>query len=209
MPSAPVPPAKETKPVTPSTPDKNLNVSLPGSDKAQDWRLYLSSNGQINQETLSISQPYEYLIAPDGLIDRRDLLTTANLRLGIPLREVFTDIKTPEELSREELQRQTEVKRQLGVSPAKDATDFYLKFSIPFACLFLSLVAMPLSLRAPRDERLLGLVITFILVMSYYTVYYICKLMGYNEILPPILAAWMQNIIYAGVAAVVFTVSRK
>jgi lipopolysaccharide export LptBFGC system permease protein LptF len=208
LPNAPLPAAKP--PVeSPAPAQPGLKMNVTAGEGAPDWRLYLSANGQIVQETLSITQPFEYVIAPDGLIARRDQVTNANLRLGIPLRDVFTDIKTPEELSREELQRQTEVKRQLGVSPAKDATDFYLKFSIPFACLFLSLVAMPLSLRAPRDERLLGLVITFVLVMSYYTVYYICKLMGYNEILPPIVAAWMQNVIYAGVAIVIFTVSRK
>lgn len=196
-------------PAPASPPPADLNVAVQGSGAAQDLRLFLSANGQIAQETLSVTQPYVYYLSPDGLIDRRTRETTASLRLGIPLREIFTEIKTPEELSREELARQTEVKRQLGANPAKDATDFYLKFSIPFACLFLSLVAMPLALRAPRDERLLGLVITFVLVMSYYTVYYICKLMGYNELLPPFVAAWMQNIIYAGIAVVIFSISRK
>ena len=158
---------------------------------------------------LGVSQPFIYNVAEDGLIGNRDERSHMSLRLGIPLKDVFTDIKTPEELSREELQRQTEMKRQLGVNPAKDQTDFYLKFSIPFACLFLSLVAMPLALRAPREERLLGLVITFLLVMSYYTVYYIAKLMGYNEILPPFFAAWMQNMIFAAIAVFIFSVSRK
>ncbi len=172
-------------------------------------RLFLAANGQISQETLSVTQPFVYNVGLDGLIDNRQKRSYASLLLGIPLADVFTDIKTPEELSREELQRQTELKRQLGVNPAKDATDFFLKFSIPFACLFLSLVAMPLSLRAPREERLLGLVITFVLVMSYYTIYYVGKLMGYNEILPPLFAAWLQNIVYALVAMFIFTVSRK
>lgn len=206
---APKPGNIVTAPQPNAIPPTDLNVSAQGSEPAQDLRLFLSANGQIAQETLSVTQPYVYYLSPDGLIDRRVQETTASLRLGIPLREIFTEIKTPEELSREELARQTEVKRQLGANPAKDATDFYLKFSIPFACLFLSLVAMPLALRAPRDERLLGLVITFVLVMSYYTVYYICKLMGYNELLPPLVAAWMQNIIYAGIAVVIFSISRK
>jgi len=174
-----------------------------------DRKLYLAANAQISEENLGTTQPFIYEIGPDGLIGRREQRSFATLRLGIPLKDVFTDIKTPEELSREELQRQTEVKRQLGVNPAKDATDFYLKFSIPFACLFLSLVAMPLSLRAPREERLLGLVITFILVMSYYTIYYMGKLMGYNEILPPVIAAWLQNLVYAVVAMFIFAFSRK
>ena len=71
------------------------------------------------------------------------------------------------------------------------------------------LVAMPLSLRAPRDERLLGLIITFILVLVYYTIFFISKLMGYNEVLVPWLAAWMQNIVFAVIALFIFVISRK
>jgi|GEM_PF-1544729 len=187
-----------------------LALTAEGTEPIQPPRqLFLAANGQITEQMLGVSQPFIYNIAADGLISNRDERSHMSLRLGIPLKDVFTDIKTPEELSREELQRQTEVKRQLGVNPAKDQTDFYLKFSIPFACLFLSLVAMPLALRAPREERLLGLVITFLLVMSYYTVYYIAKLMGYNEILPPFFAAWMQNLIFAAIAVFIFSVSRK
>jgi len=187
-----------------------LSLTAEGTEPVQPVRqLFLAANGQISEQMLSVTQPFIYNVGADGLITDREERSYMSLRLGIPLKDVFTDIKTPEELSREELQRQTEVKRQLGVNPAKDSTDFYLKFSIPFACLFLSLVAMPLSLRAPREERLLGLVITFLLVMSYYTVYYVAKLMGYNEILPPFFAAWMQNFIFAAIAVFIFSVSRK
>lgn len=178
-------------------------------EQQPERKLFLAANGQISEQMLSVTHPFVYNVTDNGLIADRDERSHMTLRLDIPLKDVFTEIKTPEELSREELQRQTEMKRQLGVNPAKDATDFYLKFSIPFACLFLSLVAMPLSLRAPREERLLGLVITFLLVMSYYTVYYVAKLMGYNEILPPFFAAWMQNLIFAAIAVFIFVVSRK
>lgn len=172
-------------------------------------QLFLATNGQVVREDLMLTRPYLYRTGPAGLIVGRDAENFSQLPLGIPLKDIRSRIRTPEELSREELQRQSEMKRQLGVNPAKDLTDFYLKFSVPFACLFLALVAMPLSLRAPRDERLLGLVITFVLMGMYYLIYFVSKLMGYNEILPPFLAAWMQNIIYAGVAVVIFSLSRK
>jgi lipopolysaccharide export LptBFGC system permease protein LptF len=202
--------AAEVAPEAPPTADGKLSVTAEGVEPTEpDRRLYLAANARIIEQTLSAAQPFVYFVGKEGLIDRREQRSNASLELGLPLKDVFTDIKTPEELSREELQRQTEVKRQIGVSPAKDATDFYLKFSIPFACLFLSLVAMPLSLRAPRDERLLGLVVTFVLVMSYYVIYFVAKLMGYNEMLPPFFAAWMQNIIFAGIAMFVFAISRK
>ncbi|OPX23380.1 MAG: hypothetical protein B1H03_01825 [Planctomycetales bacterium 4484_113] len=172
-------------------------------------QLFLATNGQVAREDIILTRPYLYRTGESGLVVGRETTSYFTLPLGIPLKDIQSRIRTPEELSREELQRQSEIKRQLGVNPAKDLTDFYLKFSVPFACLFLALVAMPLSLRAPRDERLLGLVLAFVLMGMYYFIYFVCKLMGYNEILPPFLAAWMQNIIYAGVAVVIFSLSRK
>ena len=68
---------------------------------------------------------------------------------------------------------------------------------------------MPLSLRAPRDERLLGLIISFVLVLVYYTIYFLSKLMGYNEVLPPWLAAWSMNIMFAFISFGIFAFSRK
>ena len=67
-------------------------------------------------------------------------------------------MKTPQELSQTELAEQTKLMQQRGESPAVDMTDFHLRFCGPFASLAFALVAMPLSLRAPRDERLLGLI---------------------------------------------------
>jgi len=192
-PPAPPPAPEPGGPVTPPEPN----------------RLFLASNAQVVREELTMTRPYIYDTDAEGLVTARSTQSFSSLPLGIPLQDIQSRIRTPEELSREELQRQSELKRQLGVNPAKDLTDFYLKFSVPFACLFLALVAMPLSLRAPRDERLLGLVIAFVLMGMYYFIYFVSKLMGYNEILPPFLAAWMQNIVYAGVAALIFAVSRK
>ena len=134
---------------------------------------------------------------------------TERINLGVDLKTQLTQMKTAEELTQTELAEQAKVKRQMGENVAQDETDFHLRFSGPFASLAFALVAMPLSLRAPRDERLLGLVITFILVLIYYTIFFISKLMGYNEVLPPWLAAWMQNIVFAVISLFIFVFSRK
>ncbi len=171
--------------------------------------LYFSTNAQIVEDRLNMSNPYAYYVSDDGLVVKRETQPYVQLSLGLPLKDLYSTIKTPEQLSREELERQTRFKRQVGLNPAKDATDFHLKFSIPFASLFLALVAVPLSLRAPRDERLLGLVFVYILGTGYYLVHFVSKLMGYNEILPPALAAWMQNIVFFFIGIIIFAFSRK
>lgn len=129
--------------------------------------------------------------------------------LGLDLKQEYTDIKTPGELTQTDLARQSKEKAARGENPAADLTNLHLRFSGPFASLAFALVAMPLSLRAPRDERLIGLVMCFVLVMIYYLVYFISKLMGENAVLPPWIAAWSMNMLYGGLAFVIFLMSRK
>jgi len=171
--------------------------------------IRFATNGNIVEDKLQLMRHYLYIVDQDGMVGGRREENYSELDLGIPLKDIFTTIRTPEQLSREELQRQTQAKREIGLNPAKDATDLYLKYSMPFSSLFLALVAVPLSLRAPRDERLLGLIFVYLLGTGYYLVHFVCKLMGYNEILPPFLAAWMQNIVFFGIGLVIFAFSRK
>jgi lipopolysaccharide export system permease protein len=134
---------------------------------------------------------------------------TATVDLGMPLKEQLTQMKTPQELTQTELAEQSKLKRQLGENTAKDDTDYHIKFSGPFASLAFALVAMPLSLRAPRDERLIGLIFCFILGLVYYMLFFVGKLMGYNQVLDPWLAAWIKDIVFAIIAFLIFVSSRK
>jgi len=145
----------------------------------------------------------------DGLYEYHRTEPTQSITLGADLKTQFTDMKTPQELSQTELAEQSKIKRQRGENLAVDLTDFHLRFSGPFASLAFALVAMPLSLRAPRDERLLGLIWTFLLCLAYYVMYFTCKMMGYNALLPPWLAAWAMNIVFGVLSLGIFVSSRK
>jgi lipopolysaccharide export system permease protein len=146
---------------------------------------------------------------PEKLYSRHYSEPTKVLNLGLDLKEQFTQMKTPQELTQTELAEQRAVKLRRGENPAIEDTDFHLRFSGPFAPLAFALVAMPLSLKAPRDERFLGIIWTVLLAMLYYTIYYVGKQLGYNEYLPPWLAAWMMNIVLVAISFTIFAFSRK
>lgn len=186
-----------------------------------NWRteegdeLVVASFGQTDSNNLVLGQSagspaYLYNQMGEGeLYEGYDRETTEQIALGLDLKDQLTQMKTPQELTQTELAEQARAKQALGENPAEDATDYHLRFSGPFASLAFALLAMPLSLRAPRDERLLGLILCFVLAMVYYTIYFISKMMGYNEVLPPWLAAWMKDIVFGIVAMFIFIFSRK
>lgn len=178
-------------------------------------RMIVSVTGITSGETLNLGtnlrQPAMIYDNPDesGLYSSYQAEPKARINLGVDLKTQISEIKTPQELSQTDLAEQSKIKRQRGENTAIDDTDFHLKFSAPFASLAFALVAMPLSLRAPRDERLLGLIWSFLLVMLYYLIWFISKLMGYNEVLPPWLGAWMMNIVFIFISIVIFAMTRK
>jgi len=127
---------------------------------------------------------------------------------------------TPQEMSSKELMLQIrELAAQMSTTPKAsfnmkrdyltDYTEYYFKFSLPFASVVLVLVAIPLSLRGPRDERNLGVIISFILVMFYYLLYFSARIVGANGILAPGIAAWSQNIVFVAAAGFLFWKARK
>ena len=148
------------------------NWSIEGGDK-----LVVATNGQTEGNNLILGQSAgspAYLYEQGGedkLYEGYTRENTEQIPLGVDLKTQFTQMKTPQELTTTELAEQAKTKKALGENPAEDATDFHMRFSGPFASLAFALVSMPLSLRAPRDERLLGLILCFVLGMVYYTIY--------------------------------------
>jgi lipopolysaccharide export LptBFGC system permease protein LptF len=111
----------------------------------------------------------------------------------------------------------------------KDLTQYYLKFSIPFACLAFVLVAVPVSLRGPRDERNLGIILSFLVMMIYYIVFFASRTLGWRGIIlpaglhafgsqllpknfnlfPPLLAAWLAPALFIAASFVLIRRARK
>lgn len=86
-------------------------------------------------------------------------------------------------------------------SEGYDATpyrvDLYAKFALPFACLILSIIATGLSVKRRLSE---GLAISIALgigtVFLYWVFHSFCISLGYGGMLPPVIAAWVANIIF-------------
>ncbi|MBF0398045.1 MAG: LPS export ABC transporter permease LptG [Desulfobacterales bacterium] len=75
--------------------------------------------------------------------------------------------------------------------------DFYAKTAFPFICLIMSVIGSGISFKLKTKDALpisiaYGIAITF----SYWIFYSFCLSLGYGEMLPPYIAAWITNIIF-------------
>ncbi len=111
----------------------------------------------------------------------------------------------------------------------KDWTEYYFKYSIPFACIALMLVAVPVSLRGPRDERNMGIILSFVLMMIYYIIFFSARVLGSrgvilsqdivfagtklaakgDNVFHPMIAGWMAPMLFVIASVVLIVKARK
>ena len=74
--------------------------------------------------------------------------------------------------------------------------EFYLKTSIPFSCFIFALIGAALGTSNTRSGGFISFGISMLIIFIYYVIFSIARSFGKNGMLSPIMAAWIQNIIF-------------
>lgn len=74
------------------------------------------------------------------------------------------------------------------------------KIAFPFVCLVFCLVGAAIGLQPQNTSKATSFGICIVLIFSYYLFSFITSAMGISGTLPPLLAAWLPNIIGLGAA---------
>jgi len=93
-----------------------------------------------------------------------------------------------------------EVKRYL--------VQLYSKVSFPLVNLIMIVVAIPLALQAPRGGRVFGVGLAIAIMAGYLITHYVALALARADLLPPLIAAWTANIIFAGLGTSLFLRAR-
>ncbi len=113
--------------------------------------------------------------------------------------------RDPSEMSLRKLGETIRSKQAQGLNAIHEIMDLHQRFSFPFAPLVFSLLGVALVLMpAPsRQGRFWGLVSCLFWLLLYYALLTTGKALGEREMLPPLLALWLPNIL-VGLVAVHF-----
>jgi len=107
----------------------------------------------------------------------------------------------PEETSYSMLKRQIRSLRSKGVDASESLVDLHLKVATPFAAVVMMLLAVPLATRGTRATSLPAAIgLGFAIGMSYFFVVGFSRALGQTGSLPPFVAAWTANAVFAVIA---------
>jgi len=82
--------------------------------------------------------------------------------------------------------------------------ELHYRYAFPVTCLMVMWLGIPLGLQTNRGGALRSVGVAIALVIAYHFVTNIALALGGGGHLPPPLAAWFTNLIFAGVGAVLF-----
>jgi lipopolysaccharide export system permease protein len=72
------------------------------------------------------------------------------------------------------------------------------KFSIPFACIAMGLLALPLGIQAKHSKKAFGIGLGLFFFLLYYMLLSIATAFGENGSYPPVIGMWMPNALLGG-----------
>ncbi|MDZ7335629.1 MAG: LptF/LptG family permease [candidate division KSB1 bacterium] len=104
--------------------------------------------------------------------------------------------KKAEEMSYWELREFIKEIRRTGGKPDRWLVDLYLKLSFPFANFIIVLFGAPLASRKTRSGTALSFGISLFICFLYFGIIKVGQSLGHNGALPPLLAAWLGNILF-------------
>jgi len=111
------------------------------------------------------------------------------------MQQAYGNQKTTNEMSRKELAKNIKLFRKSGISVNSLLVDYHLKLAQPFVAFIFVLIAVPLSL-TNKESKAVNITFTIIIIFAYYLILSVCRSLGRNEILPPLIAAWLPNTIF-------------
>jgi len=106
--------------------------------------------------------------------------------------------RNPETLNFADLQRQIR-EMKAGGSDGADIRNaevgLWFKTSLPFSCLIFGLIGAPLGMRPLRGTKISGVFWALPIIMGYYVLYVTLQNLAQGGGIPPVLAAWLPNIL--------------
>ena len=108
-----------------------------------------------------------------------------------------------------------ELRQALDTATREDAKyyltlmEYHQKFSIPFACFVLGLVAVPLGIQSRSAKRSFGMALGLLLFLIYYVLMSVGLVLGETGRCPPVIGMWGPNLVMGVIGLYLLLASAK
>lgn len=112
--------------------------------------------------------------------------------------------KNPRQMSYRELSAYIRKVALSGGEVQKESVDLHMKIAFPFTSFLIVLLGSPLAARLRRGGNAVGFTLALMICFIYYLAIRVGQSLGYNGALPPLLAAWIANLVFLSLGVLLF-----
>lgn len=134
-----------------------------------------------------------------GWLDHEIRFKRMEIEMDFKPPAVFSDQADVRSLASGEAAKLIAQKKAQGQDTRQDEMDYYTKYSLPLATFFTILLAAPIGIMFSKMGNYFGVAISIALVFVWYVTYSIFTSLGKAGTVPPLLAAWIQNLAFGAV----------
>ena len=135
-------------------------------------------------------------IGPDGSW-KSIAFTKHTIQLPEGPQNFETTMKAPEEMGFWELRRYAKKISEEGYDSTRSQVDLHIKIAFPFISPVLTLVGIPLALRRKRGGIALSITFGIGISFLYLLTFGLSRSLAISGVLPPILGAWIANLLFS------------
>ena len=119
-------------------------------------------------------------------------------KIGFLPEDLQRAVKKSEEMNFRELLNYIREIESEGYDATPYRVDLQAKYAIPVACLIVSLIGTGITIRKiSKHGFTINIALGIVVIFLYWITHSFCMSLGYGGMLPPIIAAWMSNFIFA------------
>jgi len=127
---------------------------------------------------------------------KSERFTSHTIQLPETPKNFERSMTAPEEMSFWELKKYTKKIKEEGYGSTQLQVDLNIKMAFPFICPVLALVGIPLALRKKKGGIPFSITIGIGISFLYMLTFGLSRSLAISGVLPPILGAWMANLLF-------------
>ncbi len=175
----------------------NIMIYYRDKDKKGDFPPVITAKkGSIKENTWLLSDGIIHEYDKDGYLSMESHFDQMEIEVTQESKQFFGEQRTTSEMSRRELKEEIDLFKNSGINVSSLYVDYHLKLARPLAALLFILIGTPLSLTR-KENRIASILMTISIIFFYYLMLSINRSLGRNGYLPPLVAAWLPNILFA------------
>jgi LPS export ABC transporter permease LptG len=169
----------------PKTFDVTARVTASGAEWSNKLQRWVFERGWLRQFEGTAIQKYEPF----------DVRTFSEL--GEPPQYFKKEVKQSSEMNYDELQKYIQDLQQSGFDVVRLKVQLQKKIAFPLITLVMAVLAIPFSLSAGKRGALTGVAVAIGVAVVYWVTAGLFEALGNLSLLPPLLAAWAPDLLFA------------